>query len=167
MKNWAVIILCFLAAKSFGQDSTKTAPLTYKTYTQVPAFNLYALDSSKFSSISVVEKKEPLIIMYFSPTCSHCQHQAEEFTSHMKELKDIKILMVSSYSLTEIRQFATDYGVNHFSNIKLGYDPEFSMGRFYDLRSLPGIFVYNKSGRLVKNFETNTTVAEILAALEK
>jgi peroxiredoxin len=165
MKNWLFIFALMICSQAFSQDSTQPAPFTYKSYTSIPAFPLLALDSSKFSSISVVEKKEPLIIMYFSPTCGHCQHQAEEFTSHMKDLKGVKILMVSAYPLGEMRQFNTDYGLAHFSNIKLGNDPEFSMGRFFDLKSLPGIFIYGKDGKLKKTFETNAAIVDIVAAL--
>jgi peroxiredoxin len=165
MKNWLIIFALLPALQTFSQDSTRQEPFTYKSYASIPAFPLLALDSSKFSSISVVNKKESLIIMYFSPTCSHCQHQAEEMTSHMKELKNVKILMVSAYPLEEMRQFNNDYGLTHFSNIKLGNDPEFSMGRFFDLKSLPGIFIYGKDGKLKKWFETNVKIEDLVAAL--
>jgi peroxiredoxin len=165
MKNWMIVFAMMLGVQVFSQDSTRVEPFTYKSYSSIPAFTLLGLDSSKFTSISVIEKKQPLIIMYFSPTCNHCQHQAEEITSHIKELKNVKILMVSAYSLMEMRQFNSEYGLAHFSNIKLGNDPEFSMGRFFDLKSLPGIFIYGKDGKLKKAFDTNVKIEDIIAAL--
>eukprot|EP01035_Chromulina_nebulosa_P057555 gene57555-78856_t len=127
-----------LAAIQVGaQEAKKGNVVTYKTYTSFPAFQLLNLDSTKFNSISLMTKKEPSVVMYFSPTCSHCQHQAEEITSHIKDLKNVKILMVSAYPLTEIRQFAETYAIDKFPNITLAFDPNSSLVSFYEIKSLP------------------------------
>ncbi|MES2649864.1 MAG: redoxin domain-containing protein [Bacteroidota bacterium] len=161
MKYLALFLAIFICLNARSQDSTKKASITYKTYTSFPAFPLMALDSSRFNSISVLAKNQPLVVIYFSPTCSHCQHQAEEITSHMNEFKNVKFLMVSSYPITEIKEFATTYAIQRFQNITLAHDPNFSMGQFYELRSLPGIYVYDKKGLFKKNFETNV-MADVL-----
>ncbi len=112
-------------------------------------------------------KKHPTIVIYFSPTCGHCQHQAEEITSHIKQLEDVQILMVTSHPLYEIRQFIDTYAINHFANITVARDPDFNMGRFYELKSMPGIFIYNKKGKLKKAFDTNVKIEDLVAALEE
>lgn len=165
MKTWAILPAMLLCLNLAAQDSTKPAALTYKTYTSFPAFPLLTLDSTRFNSASVRGKNEQVVVICFSPTCSHCQHQAEEITSHMKDFKDVKFLMVSSYAISEIKQFAETYGVSHFPNITLAYDPNFSMGQFYELRSLPGIYVYDKKGTLKKRFETNVLAEALLQAI--
>src|SRR4051794_12946729 len=104
MKTRVIIPAMLLGLQLAAQDSSKPAPavLTYKTYTSFPAFPLLTLDSTRFNTSSLRGKNEQIVVIYFSPTCSHCQHQAEEITSHMKDFKDVKFLMVSSYALSEI-----------------------------------------------------------------
>jgi peroxiredoxin len=161
MKYPALVLAILFCFNAYSQDSTKKAAITFKTYTSFPAFPLMALDSTKFNSISVPVKNQPLVVVYFSPTCSHCQHQAEEITSHMSDFKNVKFLMVSSYSIPEIKEFAATYAISHFQNITLAQDPNFAMGQFFELRSLPGIYVYDKKGLFKKQFETNV-LADVL-----
>ena len=73
--------------------------------------------------------------------------------------------MVSSYGLDEIQQFVASYGLDHFQNITVAQDPGFNMGTFFELKSLPGIFVYDKKGKLKTHFETNVLANELLNAI--
>lgn len=167
MKTMILGILLLASASLSAQDSNKTKVLTYKTYPSFPAFPLLSIDSTRFNTLSVQAKKGPTIVMYFSPTCSHCQHQAEEITGHIKELRHVKFLMVSSYPLAEIRQFAETYAINRFENIKLAYDPESKLVGFYELKSLPGIFVYDKNGKFKKSFPTNVKAQDLIEAVKE
>lgn len=152
---------------AMGQDSTKTVAINYHNYPSFPAFPLLKTDSTKFNSVSAVVKGRPTVVIYFSPTCSHCQHQAEEITGKIKDFEKVQFLMVSSYAIQDIRQYIASYALDHFSNITVAYDPSFSMGRFFELKSLPGIFVYDKKGKLKSHFETNVHAEELLKAIEQ
>jgi peroxiredoxin len=167
MKKWA--FLFFISLLSIlvvtAQDSTKANTINYKNLPGFPAFPLLKTDSSKFNSVSVYQKGEPAVIIYFSPTCGHCQHQAEEITGRIKDFKNVQILMVSSYGMEEIQQFVASYGLDHFQNITVAQDPGFNLGTFFELKSLPGIFIYDKKGRLKTHFETNVLANELLTAL--
>ncbi len=162
MKKWLLFAALFVSAASFAQDSSKPKAISYKTFSSFPAFPLLKTDSTKFNSVSVVEKNHPTVIIYFSPTCSHCQHQAEEITASMKQFEGVNFLFVSSYTMEDINQYVSAYGLNHFSNITVGQDAPFNMGRFFELKSLPGIFVYDKKGKLTASFDTNLK-ADVLA----
>jgi peroxiredoxin len=167
MKKWAflfIIVLVSILGVS-AQDSSITRGINYKTISGFPAFPLLKTDSSKFNSVSVFQKGEPAVIIYFSPTCGHCQHQAEEITGRIKDFKNVQILMVSSYSMEEIQQFVASYGLDHFRNITVAQDPGFNMGTFFELKSLPGIFVYDKKGKLKTHFETNVLANDLLDAV--
>lgn len=103
--------------------------------------------------------------MYFSPTCGHCQQKTEELTGHIKDFSDVQILMVSAYALSDIKTFANGFGLFKFSNIKLAYDPDFKLGSFYKLTSLPGLYLYDKNGLFIQKFDPNATVSEMIEAL--
>jgi peroxiredoxin len=167
MKKWAFLFIIVLVSilGASAQDSSTTRGINYKTISGFPAFPLLKTDSSKFNSVSVFQRGEPAVIIYFSPTCGHCQHQAEEITGRIKDFKNVQILMVSSYSMEEIQQFVASYGLDHFRNITVAQDPGFNMGTFFELKSLPGIFVYDKKGKLKTHFETNVLANELLDAV--
>ena len=156
------ILALFLCFGANAQDTSKPVVINYRTHESFPAYPLFALDSSRFNSLRVAGKKEPVVIIYFSPTCSHCQRQAEEITGHIKAFKDVQFLMVSSYPMQEIKEYVNTYALSRFPNITVASDPNFSMGQFFELKSLPGIYVYNKNGKYKTHFETNV-LADTLA----
>jgi peroxiredoxin len=133
----------------------------------LPAIALLALDSTATNLVSFRNPKQPLVVVYFSPTCSHCQHQTEEITGNMGLFKEVQFVFVSAYALPDIKTFATNYGLGRFKNIALAYDPTAKLAGYYNMQSLPGIYVYNKSGKLIHSFETNATAVQIVDALGK
>ena len=122
-------------------------------------------DSSFFMMKDMVKKKKPTVIIIFSPTCGHCQHQAEEITSHIKELRDVTFIFSTLYPVPDMRQFISSYGLDKFSNITVGHDKNYMLNTFYKLKSLPGVFIYNKKGKLVVSYETNVKAETIVKAV--
>ena len=153
MKKLLILtVVLFAGTLLFAQPDSLPA---YKQTPTIPHIPLLQLDSVQFIAKSVVRKKHQTVVIFFSPTCSHCQHQAEDITGNMKDFKDVDFLFVSAYSIPEIKTYVDTYGLYRFPNITVGQDPAFKLGEFYSMKSLPGIFVYDKQGKLTASFETN------------
>jgi cytochrome oxidase Cu insertion factor (SCO1/SenC/PrrC family) len=158
-RKWiGVLVGFFFIQNGFGQ-------INFKTYPTLPAYKLVSSSGETFTSSSILQKKSPLVVIYFSPTCSHCQQQAEDITSNMNQFKDAQFLFVTSYPQSDTKPFLNQYAIEKFKNITFGYDSTFSMGKFYLLESLPGIFIYNKNGELKTFFSTNVKPANLYAAI--
>jgi thioredoxin-related protein len=167
MKKIIIFALLFVCVTSvFAQ--TPDAPLPpYKLSPTVPPLKLMRADSSFFVVKDMVKKKMATVVIIFSPTCIHCQHQAEEITSHIGDFKDVNFIFSTTYDVKDMKQYISDYGLDKFPNITVGYDKGYIMGSFYKIQSLPGIFLYDKKGHFVTNFETNVKAQTLLDALAK
>ncbi len=139
--------------------------INFKTYNTFPAYKLVNSNGETFTSSSIQKANLPTVVVYFSPTCSHCQQQAEDITSNMSQFKDVQFLFVTSYPQSDTKPFLDQYAIEKFKSITFGYDSTFAMGRFYLLESLPGIFIYNKKGELKTFFNTNIKPANLYAAI--
>lgn len=162
-----LLLMGLVAAQNVSaQSATDSIPL-YKKFPFVPSFKLMKVDSTTFYMKDVATaKKQPTVVIVFSPQCSHCQHQAEEITSHMKDFENTTFLFVTGYPLSEMQQYISSYALDKFPNIYVGQDAGRNLAGFYKIRSIPGIFVYNKKGNLVQEYDTNVK-AEVLAAVLK
>jgi thioredoxin-like negative regulator of GroEL len=163
MKTWLTLLLL---ATLLGPLDAQEGPITVKNFKSYPSYPLFGLDSLKMNSVSAREKGKPVVIVYFSPTCHHCQAFTEEITSHLKEFKGVRFLMVSAYPLQEIRTFASAYGLVKLPQFMLGWDPQFNMGAFFGLKELPGVFVYGKDGQLAAAFEGTVPMDKLQAAVK-
>ncbi|MES2776454.1 MAG: redoxin domain-containing protein [Bacteroidota bacterium] len=168
MKIFRKIISCLLLFLAFQTAFSQSDSIPiYKQHPTVPDFKLMKADSSFFMMKDMVKKKHPTVVIIFSPTCGHCQHQAEEITSHMKDLQDINFIFSTLYPVQEMKTYISDYGLDKFSNITVGHDKGYILGSFYTINSLPGVFVYDKKGQLVREFGTNVKAEALLEALKQ
>lgn len=163
MPSFIVLFGIFFGLNCFAQVSYKTLP-------EFPAFKLKSSGEKIFTSTEVQRKNKPTVVVYFSPTCHHCQTQALDITGNIKLFKDVQFLFVTSYPEADTKPFLDEYAIEKFPNIRFGYDTAFAMGKFYMLKSLPGIFIYNKEGVFVRDFDTNVKpeiLKDALISIEK
>ena len=158
-----IIFFCLLLSATIcqAQDDLNVPP--YKRYPTLPPLQLLLGDSTtKYTKESLPEKK-PLLLMLFSPECSHCQHTAEEMYDHRDELKEIQIVMATIYPLYEINEFMEKYKLNEMKNVVAGKDIYFLLPPFYSVKNFPYLAMYNKKGDLIMGFEGSMSIEKVIS----
>ena len=84
--------------------------------------------------------------MVFSPDCDHCVHATEDLIANIKSFKNAEIILASSLSYGSVKKFYNDLHLAAYKNIHVGYDSKRFLSSFYEVRSFPSIFLYNKKG---------------------
>lgn len=162
MKTLFTSLLLFMAASPVWAQTGKTA--SYKTQQTIPAVQLIDWSKQPFFSNKVQQPGKTLVLVYFSPTCSHCLDFTENLTGKLKQFKNVQFLFVSAYSVEEIKTFAITRGLTKMPNFKVGQDPEFKLGGFYELKEIPSIFVYGKNGKLKKTFDSKVKMEDLIVS---
>ncbi len=164
MKKQLLLLLligCFQAL--FAQAGNEPP---YKRFPTVPPFNLLQPDSVTVSK-ETLAKGKPVLIMYFSPTCDHCQHQVEDMIKQSDAFKDIQIIMATYSPMNELVDFMNTYALNRFPLLKAGRDTKYMLQPFYKISGLPYQALYDKKGNLITTFEGNVKVDQVLQAFQK
>lgn len=163
MKKFVALLLisCFYNV-SFAQRDSLPVYLRFPT---VPPFNIIKLpDSSRFTKEDLVKKKATLIFI-FSPDCDHCQNETKSLTANIELFKKAQIVMASPLDYGQIKQFYDDYKIADYPNIIMGRDPSYFLGSFFNIRSFPAMFLYDKKGKLIKAFDGSVPVTIIASYL--
>jgi thiol-disulfide isomerase/thioredoxin len=165
MKFLFAIFLCLASTLAFAQvDSTTPA---YKKYPTLPPLQLLLGDSTTKYTKENLPKKKPVLIMVFSPECSHCQRTAEELVQLKDEWKDIQIVMATMHPLYQMNAFMEQYKLNTFPNVVAGKDIYYLLQGFYNLHSLPYLGFYDKKGNLITGFEGSMSVKKIIETFKQ
>lgn len=159
---YVTLLAIFIGIQAFAQRNTAPA---FERFPTIPPLSLNA-PGGKLLSKGDIKKNTPVIIMYFSPECDHCQQQTRELTARMKELEPVQIVMASFQPLESIEAFSKTYNLSRFSNILIGRDSQFLLPPFYNIGSLPYLALYDKKGKLIKVHEGNMSVDKLIAALK-
>ncbi|MEP7320137.1 MAG: redoxin domain-containing protein, partial [Panacibacter sp.] len=120
-----------------------------------PDFNLMQTDSSWFIKANIPLGK-PVVIIYFSPDCGHCQLSAHEYEEKIDQFSDVFFVWVSYLSLDKIKSFAEEYKMLGQENIRIGRDPSYFIPSFYRVKFTPFMAVYDAAGKLLKTYDEGT-----------
>ncbi|HUQ96318.1 MAG TPA: redoxin domain-containing protein [Chitinophagaceae bacterium] len=158
-------MLLFVAASGFSQSDTLTPP--YKRFPHIPPFKLLLGDSTTVFTKDSLQKTKPVLLMLFSPECSHCQHTAEELVQHKAELQGVQIIMATMHTITQMNEFSKTYGLAALSNVVLGKDIYFILPPFYSIHNLPYMAFYKANGDLIRTVEGSLPIERVLDVFKK
>ncbi len=149
---------------SFAQETGAEMPPFMKTK-KLPEFTILQTDSTLFTK-QQLPVSDFTIIVYFSPDCGHCQHEAKEMMRVMYSLKNSFILWVSYRDMEDIKGFAEIYGFFNHKNLIVGRDPNYGIPSFFQVKYTPYVAVYDKKGNYIRAYEGGVEMPELLALLK-
>src|SRR5579875_1201339 len=115
-----IFALCFCCTAFWGLAQADTTQPPYKRFPTLPPVQLLLSDSTTMYTKANFPKKKPVLLILFSPDCSHCQHETEEMIKHKDELKNIQIVMATLESLENMRAFIDKYQLAQMPNVVVG-----------------------------------------------
>ena len=163
------ILLFFIIAariNSIQAQDYDTIPPYQKDSLHIPAFTVLQTDSS-FTNDKKIPKDKPVVIIYFSPECGHCQITADEFSKKMWEMKNIFFVWVSYYPLPEIKEFAKKFNLQQFNNIIIGRDPNYTIPSYFRVKFTPFMAVYNKEHHLIQTYQQGAQADTLINLLKE
>lgn len=159
------LALVFTAVIGFSQTDTTKAP--YLKFPSYPPVKLLMTDSSHFFTRENLDKKSPVMLMFFDPGCDHCKHETEDLIKHMDELKDVQIVMTTYKPITEIKGFVSHFELTRFSNIVVAQDFGFFLPSFYNISYFPFLAFYNKKKELIDVFQGPMPIEKLVETIHK
>jgi len=160
-----LILSCAITTYSFGQTQAKSSVPVYLKDAVIPFFTIQKLDSTWFTKDSLPNKR-PIVLIYFSPDCGHCQWEATEIVKNMDSLNKAFFVWISSLSLGKINTFYNTFGLNKFNNIAIGKDVKYFIPVYYSIKYDPFIVIYDKRGAYVKEFRDGVKIPDLIKALK-
>lgn len=161
MKKWILTIVPVLLVLITVAQVDTAYP--FKRFPTVPPISLLQADSSMLTKDQL--KKGPVLLMYFSPSCDHCQHQMTDMLKRKEDFKHIQLVLATYQPFEEMVEFIHTYELAKYPNIKVGRDEKFVLPPFYHIQSLPYLALYDKKGALVTTWQGNVPVDTVLKAL--
>lgn len=128
----------------------------------LPPITFYKLNTGElFTNENIVPDREVLII-HFHPDCDFCHAQLEEIGTQLKKFANTQILLISSAETDSINKMIKELGLNDTKNITLLHDEYFIFDDIFGKSGVPMSLIYNKEGKLQKQFKGQVKVEEIL-----
>ena len=159
-KNFLFICLIVVALGSKAQSFTP--PLT------MPPYHILTTDSV-YVTPDNLKKHKPVMIIYFAPDCSHCQHLMYELKPKMDAFKNTQVVMVTFVQqIKAIQVFARDFDLKKYPNFTVGTEGyTYVVQKYFDVHTTPYIALYDKNRKLVKAWDKAPSVDTLVSEVRK
>ena len=134
---------------------------------KLPPFRMTQANGKVFKAQDLPMGK-PIIIIYFSPECDHCEKLMQALLKRTAELKKASIAMITFLPIDKVAKFSSDYKLAQYSNIYVGTEGNtFFLKNYYKLTTMPFMALYNKNGDLIKMYPKEDQLDDLCASLKQ
>jgi hypothetical protein len=150
------IIFCFCGC--FGKKPNLVTGHEGKT---MPAINLLLLDSNTYINTKTWAPKKTMVLIDFSPYCPYCHALTQNIIEHNKDLGDIQFILLSSFPISDLKKYCTEYQLEKYANVIVARDYVAYFGQYFKSPGVPCIAIYGKD-RLLKQVLMGKVTANLI-----
>ncbi len=148
--------------KEVTTEAPEAAPKSTEVRNDLPVMPITFVDGT---TVQAKEITGSFILILFQPDCDHCQREAQEFQKNLTAFSNYTLYFVSSAAIPETEAFAKQYGLSGHTNVKFGVTTVEHILNNFGAISAPSMYIYNGSGQLVKKFNGETDIQQIVEAI--
>jgi Uncharacterized protein SCO1/SenC/PrrC, involved in biogenesis of respiratory and photosynthetic systems len=154
MKYYLWIVLVLFTIRGAAQEG------------KLPAFKMLMTNGQYFTSKDL-SKKKPVVLIYFSPDCEHCQKLMAEVFKNINKFDHSQLVLITFKPLDDLRGFERQYRTYNYPFIKAGTEGNtFFIRYYYKLATTPFTALFDKKGNLVISYRRETPVNDLLKRLK-
>jgi len=157
--------LCLFLLVGWILFAAFSAPVTFKTGLEgrlLPSFNLQLADSATRLNTTDIPTGKPLIIIGFSPWCTHCQAETRDIIKNIDRFKDIHIYYVTPYPFDQMETFYRYFKLSQYPNIVMGWDSTNTFMSAFKAKGVPFIAIFDSKKRLLEAVNSQIDVQKLI-----
>ncbi|MFC5626044.1 peroxiredoxin family protein [Algoriphagus winogradskyi] len=166
--NLIILLIVLLGGASYmgylSQLGTSAEAAILTAPSELPDFTLNDING-KATSIHGVAGAKPTLFIYYNSTCHLCQEELGNISKRIEEFKDYNLILTTVQPMEEMIGFADGLGIKDKSNVHFLLDSEMKVASFYQVRSVPSIYVYDGKKQLVAEYVGITKIELLLEKL--
>jgi len=157
-----VLYLVFTGCTSKTEKHTESKAVAPPEINELPLVILIEPTGKQFSTRNLPGNT---ILIFFGASCEHCQREATQIQKNLKRFERYTLYFISMDPFPVINQFAQEYGMNNRPNIRFMRADGASVSSSLGYLQTPTILIYAANRKLIKRFDGETKVEEILKFL--
>lgn len=133
---------------------------------KLPPFQMMQANGKIFTAHDLPVGK-PILIVYFSPDCDHCEKMLKEFFKQSSGFQKASVAFVTYLPVDKVSKFEKDYNLAKFSNMYAGTEGStFFLRNYYKIIDVPFAALYTKDGDLVTSYEKEVNLKALVEKLK-
>ena len=120
---------------------------------KLPPFKMMQASGRIFKAQNLPMGK-PILIVYFSPECDHCEKMLKEFFKQAVNFQKASVAFITYLPVDKVVKFEKDYNLAKYPNMYSGTEGStFFVRNYYKIMDVPFVALYTKNGDFVTSYE--------------
>jgi thioredoxin-related protein len=137
---------------------------TKNDYSSIPIFQLPDLHGNIIVNNSLQSNKSTL---FFDPDCGNCEEEFLQIKVKRDSLPDCNMVFVSTLPKDVILNFLKKIDFQSDKNMFFLCDNRDELSKMMDVKGLPSVLIYSKTGKLIKNYTGQVKVETLIKYLSE
>lgn len=157
----SISVLLFVVIALCGFVSTK------QFQKRLPTFSMKLTNGHTVSTNNLPSDK-PIVLIYFSPDCDHCQLLMKDFFKRIAAFKKTQIIMISFEPISALGVFEKNFQTHKYANLEVGSEVvPLYLQKFYQLQHTPFTALYDKNKNLIVSYKNVTPLQSLITRLKQ
>lgn len=133
---------------------------------KLPPFKMTQANGKVFTAHELPVGK-PVLIIYFSPDCDHCENMLKKFFKQPASFQKASVAFITYLEVNKVSKFVKDYNIASYSNMFTGTEGStFFVRNYYKIMDMPFVALYTKNGDLVTSYEREVSLKALAEKLK-
>jgi hypothetical protein len=110
---------------------------------------------------------KPIVIIYFSPECDHCDILMKDFLKKEASFRKASVVMITHLAVGKVAQFVQQYALNKNPNVFVGTEGTWLFVKnYYKIIEMPFMALHDSNGNLVNTFREDGGLPDLVRQLD-
>jgi thioredoxin-related protein len=132
---------------------------------KLPPFAIMQANGKIFRAFELPAGK-PMVIIYFSPECDHCDLLMKDFLKKEASFRKASVVMITHLAVGKVAKFVQRYALDKYPNVFVGTEGTWLFVKnYYNIIEMPFLALHDSNGNLVRMFREEGTLPDLVKHL--
>ena len=131
----------------------------------IPSVDLMDTHYNTVSLDSLISDAKHYILVFYSPGCLFCEHEAADLSRNKNEFKDRKVVFITQESIDSAIAYSIRHNLMAVDNFHVLVDTSYSILPQFGIKMIPTTLIYDEKKEFVTSFEGEVNAKRILKIL--
>jgi thioredoxin-related protein len=133
---------------------------------KLPPFKMMQSNGKIFTAHDLPMGK-PILIIYFSPDCDHCEKMLKEFFRQSSGFQKASVAFITYLPVDRVSKFEKEFNLTTYQNMYAGTEgATFFVRNYYKIMDMPFAALYTKNGDLVTSYKSEVNLKGLIEKLK-
>ena len=156
-----LVLIGWIVIKAMNKES----PAVIEYISAIPDIKLINIDYDTVSLDLLVQDAKHYVLVFYSPGCMFCEHEAADLSRNRTEFRGRKVLFITQEPVDSAMAYSMRHSLLSVDNFYVLADTTYTVLPRFGIKSMPTTLIYDENREFFASFEGEVNAKKILKVI--